>query len=74
MKIVVKGKPEKRLPVRFVCEFCGCIFIADKTEYQIAQETILADCVEGYSKIESIYSCKCPCCDRTAMAREERKL
>ncbi len=74
MKIIVEGDANKRQPVRFACKYCGCVFDADRTEYEIAEESIDADCIGAIFKVVTIYSHKCPCCDRTVMAREERKL
>ena len=54
MKIIKEGdiKLLKRVK-RFECPDCGCIFEADKGEYQ---------CGSQYN--QEYYSCKCPTCGR----------
>lgn len=56
MKIIKEGDPNKiNGDVEFECSQCGCIFVADRTEWiyapQIAQQ-----------RGEGTYICKCPCC------------
>ena len=59
MKILVEGKkPEERAERKFTCGVCGCVFIASKTEYR------MADYYEAmHDGVEC--ACKCPCCGVT---------
>lgn len=52
LKIIKEGTKERldRLK-RFECEKCGCIFDADKTEYE-----------SGSQYNDTYYFCKCPFC------------
>lgn len=53
MEIIKQGTiPDRR--VRFQCDWCHCIFIADKDEYKV--ET------GEYQSVE--YQCKCPTCGK----------
>lgn len=56
MKIIKKGR-EKDLKKtkRFTCRECGCVFEADKGEYQSGQQ---------YN--ETYFFCKCPFCGKEA--------
>lgn len=61
MKIIKQGKTEKELEAilnktrRFECETCGCIFEADKGEYETEEV-----------QIYSYHYCKCPNCGQKA--------
>ena len=58
MKIIQEGDKQKLLQiVRFKCRVCGCIFDADKTEYQWYEVGACYD---------SGLRCKCPTCDSWA--------
>lgn len=41
---------------RFLCDYCKCIFIADKHSYEVVK----------YDEYENTYQCKCPVCKRVA--------
>ena len=58
MTIVVHGDPNKTRAVkRFRCDYCGCVFDAEKGEYQSAEALAQQkDNLEAYSM--------CPCCRR----------
>ena len=56
MKIIKEGNLNKLMRVkRFKCDYCDCIFTADKNEYIIDSQ---------YN--EEYYYCICPCCDNRA--------
>ena len=58
MEILKKGiiVPKQK---KFTCEYCGCIFIANETEYEQADQVAsIKDGITAY--------CKCPTCNRTA--------
>ena len=46
----------------FECRECGCIFEADKTEYQYRKECICSDYVD-------VYTCECPDCNNVVEER-----
>ena len=73
MKIIVEGDAAKRQPVRFSCKYCGCVFDADKSEYDIAEESIEAHYNGMQYKLVTLYSCDCPCCGRVVIARLEQE-
>lgn len=59
MKVLKEGDRDRaKLYVyqtrRFECDCCGCVFEADKSEYESASQ---------YNDIS--YFCKCPCCGKT---------
>lgn len=54
MRIVQEGNPVNKTR-RFGCSRCGCIFDADKGEYEITY----------YPYLEPMFTCKCPNCDST---------
>lgn len=55
MKIIKYGDKKKLKIIKtFDCDFCGCIFEADNTEYKI-----------GSQYNEEYYYIKCPFCSRT---------
>lgn len=57
MKIIQHGKPKTDFNTikRFKCDFCGCVFEADKGEYKVG------------TQYNSIYhQCKCPDCGKHA--------
>lgn len=51
MHIIKEGK-KPDYSKRFTCDLCGCVFIAEKSEYAIVQI--------DYN--ESGYECECPTC------------
>lgn len=54
MKIIKNGDLKKIKQVKtFDCDFCGCLFEADNTEYKI-----------GSQYNETYYYTKCPFCGR----------
>lgn len=56
MKIIKEGNLNKLMRVkRFKCDYCDCIFTADKNEYIIDSQ---------YN--EEYYYCTCPCCNNRA--------
>lgn len=60
MKIIKAGKkPEYKR--RFECRECGCVFIAEKSEYRTVAEEY--QCVS--------YVCKCPCCGERCYGGQE---
>ena len=60
MKIIKEGNLEKlNKTKRFACEYCGCIFEANITEYKL-----------GVDHNETYAYAKCPTCSNTA--NEER--
>lgn len=49
MKIIEHGNPKKNKPdAKFVCENCGCVFIAKFEEYQRHDSQIQGDWLETY--------------------------
>ena len=58
MKIIQPGDLNRLKKIkRFECEYCGCIFEADQSEYWAADAmAALHDGLEA--------TCKCPCCHR----------
>ena len=58
MKIIKDGhEPDvKPKPVRFTCDYCGCVFDADETEYNYVGTKVLM--------WHKTYVCGCPCCGR----------
>lgn len=55
MKIIKDGDAKKIKNIKtFDCDFCGCLFEADNTEYKI-----------GSQYNEEYYYIKCPFCGRT---------
>ena len=56
MKILKNGNPNKcRKPERFVCDRCGCEYIAEKDEYKIPDNY-----ASQHDGIKS--ECECPAC------------
>lgn len=52
VRILVPGNQKKsKRPKIFECDFCGCVFEADRTEYVYEQ----------YTEFDR-YVCECPCC------------
>ena len=56
MKILVKGDLNRLKKMKFECKECGCVFIANKKEYN-AEHFMLN------GKLNSYVSMRCPCCD-----------
>lgn len=65
MKIKINGDL-KRTEKNFVCEFCGCSFIADATEYNVDYEY-------RSTKITQI-KIKCPCCHAPVIYTDESNI
>ncbi|MCM1166432.1 MAG: hypothetical protein NC299_13380 [Lachnospiraceae bacterium] len=64
MKIIKDGVPERLKKVkRFECGACGCVFEAEKGEYE---------CDTQYN--ETFFSCKCPCCGKNARQVKMREV
>lgn len=64
MKIIKHGNPKKNKPdAKFVCEHCGCVFIAEWGEYE------KHDSYQG-NWVESI----CPECKRRTTCDEEKAI
>ena len=56
MKILVQGDKNRLLKYKeFKCQDCGCVFIADQTEYKDISN----------QKDGPIFTIKCPCCNRS---------
>ena len=51
MKILVEGKLDKLKEVKFECDRCGCVFVANEMEYHV------------FGKIDDCYILEhdCPC-------------
>lgn len=70
MKIIKQGKTEEELKVilnktkRFKCKTCGCIFEADKGEYEYSSSCLNEG---GY------YYCICPNCKKNAHEVKRRE-
>lgn len=56
MKILKEGAINRK-PKKFVCDNCGCEFIADNTEYALPD---YMECVHDAIKAK----CKCPTCGK----------
>ena len=52
MKILVEGKLDKLKEIKFECDRCGCVFVANEMEYRAKAEFY------GYYTV----MCECPCC------------
>lgn len=58
MKIVRMGKTEPTTK-RITCEYCGCIFEAEREEYNITSQLgVMHDGLQAYN-------CICPCCKKS---------
>ena len=55
MKILKQGRKTKKYK-RFECKTCGCVFLAERSEYKFEGRYFTMD---GY---EDRYSCPCPNC------------
>ncbi len=63
MNIIKNGDPERLKKIkRFSCDACGCVFEAEKGEYESDMQ---------YN--ETYFQCKCPCCGKTAQYVKMRK-
>lgn len=68
MKIIKQGKSKAEVErmikatKRFECDLCGCIFEADKTEYETEEDYIYMT-----------YHCKCPNCGDNAFELRRSK-
>lgn len=58
MQIIKHGSIKKKEKL-FICENCGCEFLASETEYECASQ--MAYIHDGIT-----YLCQCPTCKRTA--------
>lgn len=55
MKIIKEGNVERLKETKmFECKRCGCVFKADRNEYQI-----------GHHYNDYYYTCVCPTCGKT---------
>lgn len=60
MKIIKPGNVKKIKQIKtFDCNFCGCLFVADNTEYKIGSQ---------YNQM--YYYIKCPFCGRNVYKEE----
>jgi len=60
MKIIREGNVKRLLKTkRFTCKECGCVFEANKGEYE-----------SGVQYNEEYFYCQCPTCKRTAYSDE----
>ena len=50
--------------VKFKCDFCGCVFVANEIDYN--RELVY---LSGLQDRKVLYSCKCPDCGCTALNR-----
>lgn len=64
MKIIKEGNLNK--PIVFECKECGCVFIANKKEYN-AEHFMLN------GKLNSYVSMCCPCCDFSVTGHEYKE-
>ena len=65
MKIIKHGNPERLKEVMiFTCEYCGCEFEADNTEYEVSHDIYHND---------KYYSVKCPECNNTVHNAKEKE-
>lgn len=56
MKIIKQGDLNKlKLTKRFECKKCGCVFEAEKAEYDIVNN-------DDYIYCSTLYRAECPCC------------
>lgn len=61
MEIIQPGNLQTTLkPKRFICSNCGCVFIADCTEYEYA----------GMQYNQPYYKCLCPTCCKYVYTEE----
>jgi hypothetical protein len=61
MEIITPGNTQIILkPKRFICSNCGCVFIADCTEYEYA----------GMQYNQPYYKCLCPTCCKYVYTEE----
>ena len=61
MEIIKPGDLSTTLkPKRFMCPNCGCIFIANNTEYEYA----------GMQYNQPYYKCPCPTCSKLVYTEE----
>ena len=66
MEIIKPGDLSKLKKIKqFECGKCGCIFTADKSEYEVK-----CQCHSEDSFLEECYVCKCPTCDSQVMWRK----
>lgn len=66
MKILVKGDLNRLKKMKFECKECGCVFIANKKEYN-AEHFMLN------GKLNSYVSMRCPCCDFPVTGHEYKE-
>ena len=60
MKILVEGKLDKLKEVKFECDRCGCVFVANEMEYRIEAE---------FTRCYALM-CECPCCGMNVLINE----
>ena len=62
MEIIKKGNIEQVIESRmFECKRCGCVFKAERGEYESKQDT----------RNDMYYLCDCPTCGKTVYQSEE---
>lgn len=54
MEIITKGSYFAK-KIKFECKTCGCVFLANETEYKPA-----CSLAQMHDNIQ--YECECPCC------------
>lgn len=66
IRILKHGKP-KLYVRRFVCDKCGCVFLADRDEYISVWDYL--------NHTPSIaYECECPCCHCLVFTKSEEEV
>lgn len=61
MKIIKDGTIPSTI-IRFICDNCGCVFDAEKGEYECSSQ------MEVMHDGLGAYKCECPCCKRITYA------
>lgn len=63
MIIVKNGKIPNRI-ICFECDYCGCLFEAEKGEYLCSSQ------MEVLHNGLGQYKCKCPCCNNMVFTKD----
>ena len=61
MEIIKQGNINFE-PKKFICDYCGCVFIAEKHEYSYISDFSIS----GIFSNRLTLICKCPCCGEIA--------
>lgn len=61
MEIIKQGNINFE-PKKFICDYCGCVFIAEKHEYSYISDFSIF----GIFSNRLTLICKCPCCGEIA--------